>query len=64
MGNTVEAALSETADTFEELVNSDNALAADFRKLLQNGQTPFVYRLLDHSIPGYSLLIRVEPTVK
>ena len=60
--NTVEDCLSATADTFEKLVQDDNALVAQFTKLLKNGQTPYVFRLLDNTIPGgYMLIVRVEP---
>ena len=62
MPNIVEDVLSVTADAFEKLVRDDRTIAPEFIKLLKNGQTPYVFRLLDNTIPGgYMLMVRVEP---
>lgn len=63
--NTVEQCLSETADYFEKMVQLDVALGNEFQALLEAGKKPFVFRLLDNSLPsGYMLTIQVEPQPK
>lgn len=60
--NSVESCLSQTADYFEKTVQADPALGNEFIALLNAGNTPFVYRLLDNTLkPGkYMLTIKVE----
>lgn len=63
--NDVEACLSQTADYFEKTVQSDSALGTAFIELLVANKKPFVFRLLDNTIPGgYMLTIQVEPQPK